>query len=72
VTIGGGIPSGNGQKPDDTMKQKLENFAVSYIEAIAAKRNQTGLSECNENANFFCAAAYPPGSAWLHLRARNQ
>ena len=40
VTIGGGIPSGNGQKPDDTMKQKLENFAVSYIEAIAAKRNR--------------------------------
>ena len=40
VMIGGGIPSGNGQKPDDTMKQKLENFAVSYIEAIAAKRNR--------------------------------
>ncbi|HET9688362.1 MAG TPA: nodulation protein NfeD [Pseudolabrys sp.] len=40
VTIGGGIPSGDGQKPDDTMKQKLENFAVSYIEAIAAKRNR--------------------------------
>ena len=40
VTIGGGIPGGNGQKPDDTMKQKLENFSVSYIEAIAAKRNR--------------------------------
>ena len=40
VTIGGGIPSGDGQKPDDTMKQKLENFSVSYIEAIAAKRNR--------------------------------
>jgi membrane-bound serine protease (ClpP class) len=40
VTIGGSIPSGDGQKPDDTMKQKLENFAVSYIEAIAAKRNR--------------------------------
>jgi membrane-bound serine protease (ClpP class) len=40
VTIGGGIPSGDGQKPDDTMKEKLENFAVSYIEAIAAKRNR--------------------------------
>jgi len=40
VMIGGGIPSGNGQKPDDTMKQKLENFSVSYIEAIAAKRNR--------------------------------
>ena len=40
VTIGGSIPRGNGQKPDDTMKQKLENFAVSYIEAIAAKRNR--------------------------------
>ncbi|MGA7216541.1 MAG: nodulation protein NfeD [Terrimicrobiaceae bacterium] len=40
VMIGGGIPSGDGQKPDDTMKQKLENVAVSYIEAIAAKRNR--------------------------------
>lgn len=38
--IGGGIPSGDGQKPDDTMKQKLANFSVSYIEAIAAKRNR--------------------------------
>jgi membrane-bound serine protease (ClpP class) len=40
VMIGGGIPSGDGQKADDTMKQKLENFSVSYIEAIAAKRNR--------------------------------
>jgi membrane-bound serine protease (ClpP class) len=40
VMIGGGIPSGEGQKTDDTMKQKLENFSVSYIEAIAAKRNR--------------------------------
>src|SRR5438874_1239901 len=37
VTIGG-IPSGEEKKPDDTMKQKLENFSVSYIEAIAARR----------------------------------
>jgi membrane-bound serine protease (ClpP class) len=36
----GGIPSGGEQKPDDTMKQKLENFSVSYIEAIAAKRHR--------------------------------
>jgi membrane-bound serine protease (ClpP class) len=40
VMIGGGIPSGDGQKPDDTMKQKLENFSVSYIEAIAARHNR--------------------------------
>jgi membrane-bound serine protease (ClpP class) len=40
VMIGGGVPSGDGQKTDDTMKQKLENFSVSYIEAIAAKRNR--------------------------------
>jgi membrane-bound serine protease (ClpP class) len=40
VMIGGGVPSGDGQKGDDTMKQKLENFSVSYIEAIAAKRNR--------------------------------
>src|SRR6266403_181654 len=32
----GGIPSGQEQKPDDTMKQKLENFSVSYIDLIAA------------------------------------
>ena len=35
----GGIPSQE-QKPDDTMKQKLENFSVSYIETIAAKRHR--------------------------------
>jgi membrane-bound serine protease (ClpP class) len=40
VMLGGGIPSGEGQKPDDTMKQKVENFAVSYIEAIAARRQR--------------------------------
>ena len=40
VMIGGGLPGGEGQKPDDTMKQKLENFSISYIEAIAAKRNR--------------------------------
>ena len=40
VMIGGGLPSGGDQKADDTMKQKLENFSISYIEAIAAKRNR--------------------------------
>jgi len=35
----GGVPSGEEQKPDETMKQKLENFSVSYIEAIAARRH---------------------------------
>jgi membrane-bound serine protease (ClpP class) len=40
VTIGGGLASGGSEKPDDTMKQKLENFSVSYIEAIAAKRQR--------------------------------
>lgn len=29
-----------GEKTDDTMKQKLENFASSYIEAIAEKRGR--------------------------------
>src|SRR5437016_10781661 len=38
VTLGGN-PTGGEQKPDDTMKQKLENFSVSYIEAIAARRH---------------------------------
>src|SRR5256714_12638563 len=36
----GGMPSGNEEKPDETMKQKLENFSVSYIEAIAARRHR--------------------------------
>ena len=35
VALGSG-----GEKPDETMKQKLENFASSYIEAIAAKRHR--------------------------------
>jgi membrane-bound serine protease (ClpP class) len=35
VSIGGG---GGEEKLDDTMKQKLENFATSYIETIATKR----------------------------------
>jgi len=37
VSIGGG---GTEEKPDDVMKEKLENFAVSYIEAIAEKRGR--------------------------------
>jgi membrane-bound serine protease (ClpP class) len=36
----GGVPTGDESKPDETMKQKLENFSVSYIEAIAAKRHR--------------------------------
>ena len=36
----GGFPSGGEEKPDETMKQKLENFSVSYIEAIAGKRHR--------------------------------
>jgi membrane-bound serine protease (ClpP class) len=39
VTIGG-FPSGGEEKPDQTMKQKLENFSVSYIETIAGKRQR--------------------------------
>src|SRR6478736_5156365 len=36
----GGMPSGGEEKPDETMKQKLENFSVSYIETIAGKRQR--------------------------------
>src|SRR5438445_1287752 len=39
VTLGGN-PTGGEQKPDDTMKQKLENFSVSYMEAISARRHR--------------------------------
>ena len=34
------LPSGDQSKPDQTMTQKLENFAVSYMEAIASRRNR--------------------------------
>lgn len=30
----------DGQKSDTTMKEKIENYAVSYIETIAARRNR--------------------------------
>lgn len=33
-------PLGGGQGTDEVMKQKLENFAISYIEAIAQKRGR--------------------------------
>jgi membrane-bound serine protease (ClpP class) len=36
----GGFPSSGEEKTDDTMKQKLENFSVSYMEAIAGKRQR--------------------------------
>jgi membrane-bound serine protease (ClpP class) len=36
----GGIPGGGEEKIDDTMKKKLENFSVSYMEAIAGKRRR--------------------------------
>ena len=39
VSIGGGAGGGE-EKTDDVMKEKLENFAVSYIEAIAEKRGR--------------------------------
>ena len=39
VTLGGN-PSGGEEKLDETMKQKLENFSVSYMETIAARRHR--------------------------------
>jgi len=39
VALGGG-PGGGEEKLDDTMKKKLENFSVSYIETIAARRHR--------------------------------
>jgi membrane-bound serine protease (ClpP class) len=45
TTIGAAHPvqlSGGGgeEKPSDTMKEKIENYAISYIETIAAKRQR--------------------------------
>ena len=34
------VAAGGGDPPDETMKQKLENFATSYIETIADKRKR--------------------------------
>jgi membrane-bound serine protease (ClpP class) len=36
----GGTPDVGGEKPDETMKQKLENYASSDIQAIAEKRGR--------------------------------
>src|SRR6266480_1760216 len=36
----GGFPSGREEKADDSRKQELESFAVSYMEAIAGKRQR--------------------------------
>jgi membrane-bound serine protease (ClpP class) len=36
----GGFSGGDQSKPDQTMTQKLENFAVSYMEAIASRRSR--------------------------------
>jgi len=48
VSLGGG----GGEKPDETMKTKIENFAASYIEAIAQKRqrNATWAEEAVRNS----------------------
>jgi membrane-bound serine protease (ClpP class) len=43
TSIGAAHPVGigaGGEKTDETMKQKLENFASSYIEAVAAKHKR--------------------------------
>ena len=36
----GGFGGSSEEKPDETMKQKLENFSVSYMETIAGKRQR--------------------------------
>lgn len=37
VSIGGG---GGGEQPDETMKQKVANYSISFIESIAARRGR--------------------------------
>jgi membrane-bound serine protease (ClpP class) len=56
----GGLPSGGEEKPDETMKQKLENFSVSYIETIAGKRQRNvewAKSAVKESASITAAKA---------------
>lgn len=36
----GGSPTGGEEKTDETMKQKLENYSVSFMETIAARRHR--------------------------------
>jgi membrane-bound serine protease (ClpP class) len=36
----GGSPVGDEAKPDETMKQKLENYSASFMESIAEKRHR--------------------------------
>jgi membrane-bound serine protease (ClpP class) len=40
VSIGGGATGGGEEGQDDVMKEKLENYASSYIESIAQKRGR--------------------------------
>jgi len=57
VSIGGG---GDAQKVDDVMKQKLENFAASFIETIAQKRGRNvewARSAVRESANITAEVA---------------
>ena len=40
VSVGGNPTGGGEEKPDETMKQKLENYSVSFIENIASQRHR--------------------------------
>jgi membrane-bound serine protease (ClpP class) len=40
TSIGAAHPVGGGSKSDPVMKQKLENFAATFIETIASQRNR--------------------------------
>jgi len=40
VSIGGGGATGGEEKPDEVMKEKLENYASSWMESIAQKRGR--------------------------------
>ncbi|MDD3180513.1 MAG: nodulation protein NfeD [Opitutaceae bacterium] len=51
VSLGGGMGE---EKPDEVMSKKLENFATSYIEAIATKRHRNvewAISAVRESAS---------------------
>ena len=52
VSIGGN-PTGGEEKPDETMKQKQENFAASFIKGVAAQRKRNvewAISSVKESA----------------------
>lgn len=53
----GGSPGGDEAKPDNVMKQKMENYAASYAESIALKRGRNAVWAVDSVRNSASVAA---------------